>query len=116
MARINSLIDKDPWGLSFKIMFNKLIRRASQMTELMNIETLNMTLESLFPRGETHDPVDVWRDWQGPLKDFEVSSTEVIDAINRRNKRGSPAPDPNGLTTVVWKRITPTMAERLANV
>lgn len=109
-------VDKDPWGLPFKVVMKRLRRVTPRITETLGGDALEQLMGSLFPNGETHDPSETWGVWQGPLEDYEVTVEDIIMAIRRSRKRGgNPTPGPDGLTSWIWSNIPRTMAQRLAD-
>lgn len=54
-----SSIDKDPWGLPYKIVLNRLRHSTPGFTETLDEETLSVVLNSLFPAGIVYDPIEL---------------------------------------------------------
>lgn len=48
-------VDKDPWGVSFKVVMKRLRRVTPRITETLGGNALEQLMGSLFPNGETHD-------------------------------------------------------------
>lgn len=48
---INS-VDRNPWGLPFKLVLNKLRRPFPRLSETLDLGSLNRLLDSLFPGGD----------------------------------------------------------------
>lgn len=110
-------VNRDPWGLPFKLVLGRLRRASPRLTETLEEGALDRLLDSLFPRGETHNPTDFWGVWQGPMEEYTISGEETIAAIRRaRRKGGNPASGPDGLTSEIWGKITKSMVERMTEV
>ncbi|KMQ87838.1 gag-pol polyprotein [Lasius niger] len=50
-------IDKDPWGLPYKLVLGKLRPAAPGLSELLEHDVLSNLLDSLFPRNNLPDPL-----------------------------------------------------------
>ncbi|XP_070529911.1 uncharacterized protein [Cardiocondyla obscurior] len=75
-------LEEDPWGLPFKIVLNKLRRAALSITELLEEDTAKRLVNSLFPDGEIHDPIKVWRGYEWEEDTYpNVTIEEVKIAI-----------------------------------
>lgn len=53
-------INDDPWGLPYRLVLGRLRSASPSLTELLDPETLENLLNSLFPRNLYADPI---RDW-----------------------------------------------------
>lgn len=111
-------IDINPWGLAYKIVLNRLRRPSPKLSEMVDRATLEQLLQSLFPPGETHDPTDIWGEWQGPLEDYEVRPEQIAALLrNRGQYRGrfrETAPGPDGITKKIWRKVPFAFLECLA--
>lgn len=107
-------VNRDPWGLPYKVVLNRLRRPSPKLSEMLNQASMSQLLVSLFPRGETHDPAVIWRDWQGPLENFVVEPEELRGIMRSSGYGRDPAPGPDGLTKRMWRRIPWNFLERLA--
>lgn len=83
-------IDRDPWGLPYKMVMGKLRRSAPTLTETLGDGELEELLRSLFSTGETHDPVIDWADVEVPLNGVEVSPSEVRSLLKKSNPGTGP--------------------------
>lgn len=108
----------DPWGKPYKLVRDKLIREPPPL-DSMTIEEAEETVDDLFPRDEEgFTPVD-WRErldnreWE---ETHEVSVSEVRRALKRASRGGGRAPGPDGITSVVWRRVAEAMPETVARV
>lgn len=110
-------VDKDLWGLPYKLVLSRLRRTSPRLTEQLEVHALEPLMDSLFPEGEAHNPEEIWGEWQGPLEDFAISTGETVAAIRRsRRKGGNSAPGPDGLTSRMWSMITKAAVSRLTEV
>jgi len=114
-----SLIDTledDPWGLPYRIVMDRLRRSGPSFTEFLEPTAVNNLLDDLFPVGETHNPLNEWRDWNGYDPELRVTAEEVREAIRGRKRGGCPAPGPDGISLVFWKAVPGCMLEVLASL
>lgn len=51
-------VNKDPWGLPYKMVLDRLRRTVPRLTETISPTVLSNMLDALFPGGETHRPSD----------------------------------------------------------
>lgn len=103
-------IDKDPWGLPYRIVLKKLRSASPGMTELLEPETLERLLDSLFPRNELADPSGDWLDfvWSD---EWSMALSEV-DRVNRKvTTCSTKAPGPDGFRLAMWKGVTEEILE-----
>lgn len=105
-------INKDPWGLLYKVVMNRLRHASPGFTE--DYDTLSGVLDSLFPVGAIHDPIELWLSIEVPLQDCVVDASEVQLAIRSSRRSGSPAPGPDGIVASVWRCIPPSFVIKLA--
>lgn len=99
-------VNKDPWGIPYKLVLGKLRLTSPGLSELLEPEVLSDLLDSLFPKNYLPDPVEDWSDFAWS-DDFLVSLPEVIRALGRGSSSLSKAPGPDGFRMILWKR-TPT--------
>ncbi|RLU22141.1 hypothetical protein DMN91_006521, partial [Ooceraea biroi] len=109
-------VDDDPWGLPYKLVLEKLRRISPALIETLQEGPLEVLLHSLFPDGETHNPVELWEDWDGLQPDEAVSSLEVYEAIQSGRKSGCPSPGPDGITIVMWRRAAGVVSNPLSTL
>lgn len=97
-------IDKDPWGLPYRLVLGKLRPASPSLTELLDPEILSDLLDSLFPRNNLPDPIVDWSNfvWSG---EWLVSVPEAIRVIKEVSS-STKAPGPDGFRITVWKRAT----------
>ncbi|KMQ92579.1 reverse transcriptase [Lasius niger] len=98
-------VDKDPWGLPYRLVLKKLKTASLGLTEVLEPEMLTDLLESLFPPNDEPDPVDDWSNfvWDNA---WATSPTEVNEAIKKATSSWTKAPGPDGLRMAVWRRST----------
>ncbi|KMQ88053.1 reverse transcriptase, partial [Lasius niger] len=103
-------INKDPWGLPYKLVLGKLRPASVGMTATLDPGVLFDLLNSLFPRNGLPDPVNDWSDfvWSD---DWSVSLPEVTQVIRRISASLTKAPGPDGFRLVIWKRATEEILE-----
>jgi len=96
-------LDDDPWGLSYRIVMDRLRRSGPGMTESLEPEVVERLLNELFPTGEVHDPAHEWQEGCAFDPDHRVTTEEVRGAIRGRRRGGCPAPGPDGLSLTIWR-------------
>lgn len=88
-------LDNDPWGLSYRIVLEKLRPAGPALTEVLEDDVLRRTLTQLFPQNE--DPIEVEVEEALPITNEEevgVSVQELINIIkNIRKKNKAPGRD-----------------------
>jgi len=85
------------------MVMDRLRRSNSSLTELLEPDTTENLLNDLFPMGETHDPMVIWRNWDDWNPDLHVTVKEVREAIRGRRRGGCPVSGPDGLTLTIWR-------------
>lgn len=119
IASWNGLIadlDKDPWGLPYKLVLNKLRHSTPCLTETLCVEDVNKLITTLFPVGQTHDPVFLWWNIRVPQGKCSVTIDEVKMAMRASRGSGNPAPGPDGITIGIWRSVSPLFLERLVDI
>lgn len=102
-------IEKDPWGLPYKVVLRKLRSPTLGLTEQLEEDQVNIMLQSLFPRREMEEE-ELTSDLHDETESLEierdkkVTSMEVSRVINRPGA-GNPAPGLDGITTSIMKCI-----------
>jgi len=105
-------IERDPWGLPYKMVLNKLRRTTSGLSEELEEGDLKRLLESLFPMGESHDPRTEWMNCDVLGEIPEISLVEVEAALKRGNAVKAPGPD--GITLAILRRAPPILLNYIA--
>lgn len=109
-------IDKDPWGMPYKIVMNKLKGRTPPLTETLKGGILNNTLSKLFPRA-TRGSRRISTDVDPILWDEEgdIMYIEIYRIIKKGKMKNNTAPGPDGVRSLYWKRINDIMMNLLAS-
>ncbi|KMQ85315.1 reverse transcriptase [Lasius niger] len=96
-------VDKDPWGLPYKLVLGKLRPAAPGLSELLDPDDLTGLLDSLFPRNNLPDPIRDWSDfvWSD---EWLISMEEVRNALKKDSSSLSKAPGPDGFRLILRKR------------
>jgi len=105
-AALLETLDKDPWGLPYKLVMDRLRTSGPSMLELLEPAVSERLLDDLFPIGVVHDPATLWLNGVVWDPEFRVTSEEVRSVIRARRRGGSPAPGPDGLSLTVWRCFT----------
>lgn len=116
-----NLIEKDPWGMPYRIVMRRLDESTGRLTEKLDEPELKKMLDSLFPSGESYcqgsnaDEDEVEQQEADPREEREttVTSLEVIKTI-KRPKAGNPAPGVDGITPAILKRLPSEMVSLMA--
>lgn len=109
-----SSIERDPWGLPYKLVMGKLRRTSPTLAETLDLGELDALLNSLFPKNiinygsRTIDRLD-WDD------NMEVNVLDVANFIRKRPAKNT-APGPDNFKMVVWKKAPSSMYIHLANI
>lgn len=94
-------INKDPWGLPYKIVMEKIRSAAPALTELLEPDTLGKVLDSLFPieRENNYNPNNDWGilEWDD---EWLIQPAEII-RVQKRTVPSSKAPGPDGIKASV---------------
>lgn len=98
-------VDEDPWGLPYKLVLGKLRLAAPGLTEVLDRETLEKLLNSLFPRNLK---VDTAHDWSTFVwsDEWDITIAEVDRVIRKRSSPNTKAPGPDGFRLTFWKRVS----------
>lgn len=104
-------IERDPWGLPYKIVLRKLKNVALGLTEQLDEVKVEKLLQSLFPkgkekRGETEIEIDGHEEENVEIDDGrkKVLGLEVLKMV-KRPKAGNPAPGLDGITVSILKSV-----------
>lgn len=103
-------VDRDPWGLAYKVVLKKLKGLATPLSETIEVGYLENILDNLLPAGRELTPI-VREDfvWEEVLA---VTPTEVLEAIKRERPKSAPGPD--GINIGIWKKATKDMIGKVA--
>lgn len=109
-------IDKDPWGMPYKIVMNKLKGGIPPLTETLKVETLDSTLTKLFPRALLN-PRQELLNADGILwsEENDVTDIEIFRILKKGNMKNNTAPGPDGIRSLYWKRVNGIMMNALAS-
>jgi len=109
-------IDQDPWGLPYRIVLKKLRRSTPSITEILNPEILNSTIEKLFPTdpfwnlGTVSNTEEVeWRD------EYDVDISELCNILRKRSGANK-APGMDGIKAIFLKHIPEIFLMQLRNI
>lgn len=97
-------IEKDPWGLPYKVVLKKLKTASISLTEKLEENTLDDLLESLFPRNNRLEKLEDWSGFEWN-EEWEISSDEVDVVIRKVSASSNKAPGPDGFRKVILKKI-----------
>lgn len=102
-------IDKDPWGLPYKVVLGKLRQTAPSLTETLESDVTEGLLDSLFPRGEPleQESDDTELQW---MDEWDISHREMMEAF-KRTTRGNTAPGQDGFKKSVLKKTPEEMMQ-----
>lgn len=116
-AAWNSLlqeINKDSWGLAYKVVINKLRSSSPIITELLDPISLKGMINDLFPQdGMRRNPqfldIQEWND------DWNVLPSEVHSVLIKRQILNT-APGPDGICSKVWKQIPGNLIDLIVKI
>lgn len=107
-------IDRDPWGLPYKLVMGKLRRSNPALSETIEKEVLYRLLETLFPdniksgRALENTPV-IWHE------DFDVDIGEIYGLLKKRPSKNT-APGPDNIKMIVWRRVPRVIMDQVAGL
>ncbi|XP_051163763.1 uncharacterized protein LOC127283122 [Leptopilina boulardi] len=93
-------VEKDPWGLAFKIVTKKLVTR-QKTPGLDNSDWVRKVIKALFP------PAEPWlrKDWSSCIViEEELFTLEELEAAGRRLRTGK-APGIDGISNKILKEV-----------
>lgn len=105
-------IDKDSWGLPYRIVMNRLRQSSPSLSESLELETLDCLLVKLFPGCQSREtPLSQYEDFQWE-EDWAVSYWETYNLLLERQIH-SAVPGPDGFMATLWKKVTDGMIDRV---
>ncbi|XP_025267884.1 uncharacterized protein LOC112639132 [Camponotus floridanus] len=105
-------LDTDPWGLPYRIALKRLKKSSPSLTEVLDIQVLNRTINKLFPEDpmwnayEEKDEQDTWREEDNVL-------INEISNILKKGSRPTKAPGLDGIKMTFIKKIPDTLLNRM---
>lgn len=107
-----STIEKDSWGLPYKLVTGKLRKTGPSLSETLDADALNKLLDSLFPRNITAS--EALR-WSPGVQDegMDVSMAEIIRLVKKRPSSNA-APGPDNVKAMAWKRAPNILMAHIA--
>jgi len=109
-------IDRDPWGLPYRIVIKKLRRSSPSLTEILDNEILMEIINKLFPNNPDNEENDeaiynetTWKD------EYEISTDELISAM-RKMPGANKAPGMDGFKSTFLKRIPKKLQQKLRHI
>nr|XP_012218517.1 PREDICTED: uncharacterized protein LOC105669896 [Linepithema humile] len=110
---LTSTLDRDPWGLPFKIVLRKLRLRAPRTAERLKPELLGNIVNTLFPvGGSVTPPPTVGEVWP----EEPAVSTEEMSAVRARLGGAAKAPGPDGIPGRAWALVAKVLSDRLGGL
>lgn len=117
----NELIDtirRDPWGLPYRLVMEKLRPFGPALSGTLGTTELNNLLDTLFPSGRDRgrvnsrgsQPVHEWEEG-----DTDVGLAEMREFVKKRPTKNT-APGPDNVKSTIWKRVPDIVLAHLANV
>lgn len=107
-------LDRDPWGLPYRLVLKKLRRSQPSLTELLDSNVLQETISRLFPSDpECHlGSVVVDNTWN---EEDSITVQEVHRIVRKRTAKNK-APGIDGLKASYIKRVPDKMIEKMAQI
>lgn len=93
-------IDRDPWGLPYRIVMGKLRTSELALTEVLEDCVLNKLIDSLFPVGQADASNHIILLPFGWDEELDVSINEISRVTRKRPSRNA-TPGPDNLRAVV---------------
>lgn len=110
-------INRDPWGMAYKIVLKKLKGLATTLSEKMRTDELNETLDRLFPKGR--ELMMIERDTGPWNEEMDILPGEVREAIKgkkakvRQDRTGSTSRCGKALQKKWYKKLRPALRSAL---
>lgn len=109
-----STINRDPWGIPFKLVMGKLRAANPSLSEILDEDSLTKLVDSLFPRclargREQDNPPIEWVD------EMDVSIVEVLRYVKKRTIKNT-APGPDNIKAFAWKRVPGSLLIPIASM
>lgn len=109
-------INRDPWGIPYKLVMNKLRRSEIGMSESLEGKVLDQLIYKLFPR-ETEEEQKEGEIIVGEWKDeWDVNVAEVHKVIRKEMARKNTAPGPDGIARKMWRNVPECMLKIIAEI
>lgn len=109
-------IEKDPWGLPYRIAFKKLKRATPSLTETLDVNILDKVINKLFPEdpfwdSNVEDDLEyiTWKD------EYEVSIPELCNTF-KKGANANKAPGIDGIKTIFLKKIPEILVKKLVTI
>lgn len=109
-------IDKDPWGLPYRIVLKKLRRSNPSFGETLPLDILEQLVDRLFPQDPLSDEGATDEDAEEPwLEEYNINAEKICNIL-RRKAGANKAPGIDGIKSVFLKRISPEFLKELTYV
>ncbi|GAB1869618.1 Reverse transcriptase [Camponotus japonicus] len=113
-SELIATIDKDPWGLPYKLIMGKIRRTNPTLSETLDEASLDRLLNSLFPKESgkflktVPSPLPSIIYTRDEEEQAEVNIAEMFRLVKKRPSKNV-APGPDNLKFSVWKKIPGNM-------
>lgn len=106
-------LDRDLWGLPYRLVLDKLRRSQPSLTEILDSSVLQSTVEKLFPYDVDYMSgqeayVDNWDER------YNITEAEVFSILRRANTNKAPGSD--GIKSIFFKKIPEVTLKKLTNI
>ncbi|KMQ87232.1 type-1 retrotransposable element r1dm, partial [Lasius niger] len=107
ISELRASVNKDPWGLPYMLVLEKLKPASLGLTELLEPEVLTELLKTLFLKNDSPNPIEDWSEFAWS-NEWAISLPETIRAIRKVAASWTKAPGPDGfrmgsvLVPVLW--------------
>jgi len=112
-AELIANIDADPWGLPYRLVLKRLRRASPSLSEILDPEVLNRTIDRLFPTDENWD--------RGcntqilPLDDEDKITALEVHRIMRKRSTPNTAPRADGIKALYLKKVPNIAISRITD-
>lgn len=110
-------IDKDPWGIPYRLVLKKLRRTSLSLTESLEDDVLNKVIRKLFPKDPFWNENTIYRNEQSDTdeiewrREYDVSMSELCTAIKKGGNATKAGND--GIKSIFLKKIPEILITRL---
>lgn len=104
-------LEDNPWGLAYKVVLGKLRRTSPGVTEILEPEILQQTMDKLFPTdGNWMAGREI--DWEEWSEENSITEQEIFEVTRKRKGGNNKAPGMDGIKALYLKKIPDKMIQR----
>lgn len=112
-------IEKDPWGIPYRLVMDKLRQASIGMTEMLEEDIVEKLIYKLFPRETEEEKEESERERKIAIgewkEEWDVDIAEVYRALKKK-KVSNTAPGPDGIVQKMWRRVPGKMLRIISEI